>query len=246
MAEPQGVALSGAGSPLAAERGLVSVITPVYNRPELVADTLQTALAQAYRTLEVLAIDDGSTDATPETLRRFGESVRVLRQPQRRGVAAARNRGLREARGEWIAFLDSDDLWLDGVLERAVAHLRDHPDCLIAQGRAEVFGASPRRGARWLAPAQRGRLHRPMLGSMVFRRAVFERVGGFDESLEFAEEIDWLARAQEHGIRPEPIDADFLRYRVHDGNMTHDGATMRAFVLAAVQRARARRHGAST
>jgi glycosyltransferase involved in cell wall biosynthesis len=237
--------LIAGSAPVTAESGLVSVITPVYNRPTLVVDSLETVLAQSHRPLESIAVDDGSTDDTADALRRcFGEAVRVVQQPHL-GVAAARNRGLCEARGQWIAFLDSDDLWLAGALEQAVAHLRAHSGCWIAQGRAEVFGASCERGARWLAPTQRGRLHRPMLGSMVFRREVFEIVGGFDESLAFAEEIDWLARAQEHGIRPEPIDADVLRYRVHAGNMTHDNATLRAFVLTAVNRARARRHGAS-
>lgn len=108
-------------------RDLVSVIVPAYNRAHLIVATLESALAQTYTPLEIIVVDDGSSDGTPEVVQRFGAPVRYVRQSNA-GVAAARNRGFAEGRGEFIALLDSDDIWLPWKLEAQVAVLRSHPD----------------------------------------------------------------------------------------------------------------------
>ena len=104
--------------------GLVSVVIPVHERPRLLADAVHSALAQDHRPLEIIIVDDGSRDATPDVAqslaRRHAPCVRVLRQA-RRGVAAARERGRCAARGEFVQYLDSDDLLLPGKLSRQVA-----------------------------------------------------------------------------------------------------------------------------
>jgi glycosyltransferase involved in cell wall biosynthesis len=109
---------------------LVSVIIPTFNRACLLTQAVQSALSQSHRSLEVLVIDDGSTDGTETSLKeRFAQEprLRYVRQPNQ-GVSAARNRGLAEARGELVAFLDSDDVWLPGKLERQVAVLAEFPE----------------------------------------------------------------------------------------------------------------------
>jgi len=110
----------------------VSVIIPTYNRAALVGEALASVQAQSFRDFEVLVVDDGSTDATPEVLAAWRE-VRVLRHPRRRGVSAARNTGVAFARGEWLAFLDSDDLWLPAKLARQMAYLAGRPDLSLCQ-----------------------------------------------------------------------------------------------------------------
>ena len=107
--------------------GLVSVVIPAYNRAHLIGETLKSVLEQTYRPIEVIVVDDGSRDGTHEVVERFGDEVRCVRQ-KNAGVSAARNRGIAEATGEFIALLDSDDVWLPWKLEAQVAILHAYPD----------------------------------------------------------------------------------------------------------------------
>jgi GT2 family glycosyltransferase len=111
--------------------GLVSVILPTYNRATIVTRAIDSILAQTYPLIEAIVIDDGSTDDTQDVLRRYDERVRVLHQ-KNSGVGAARNFGITHARGEFIAFLDSDDFWRDWKVEAEVAALQRHPEAGLA------------------------------------------------------------------------------------------------------------------
>ena len=111
---------------------LVSVIIPTYNRADLVRQAVASVKAQTFRDFEIVVVDDGGTDGTCEVLS-AGRELRVLRHPDRRGVAAARNTGVAAARGEWLAFLDSDDLWLPDKLARQISWLEGQPELLICQ-----------------------------------------------------------------------------------------------------------------
>ncbi len=113
----------------------VSVIIPTYNRAALVAEAVASVLAQTWRDFEVLVVDDGSTDGTIEALAPYASRLRLLRRESRGGVSAARNTGIKAARGEWLAFLDSDDLWLPEKLSRQMAYLAAHPDLSSARPR---------------------------------------------------------------------------------------------------------------
>ncbi|HEX8391736.1 MAG TPA: glycosyltransferase family 2 protein [Longimicrobium sp.] len=106
----------------------VSVVIPTYNQPDLLDEALRSVFAQTFRDFEVVVVDDGSTDDTPRRLRAWGDRVRVVRQPNG-GVGAARNRGIDEARGRYVALLDHDDLWLPGKLAAQVEFMRRHPAC---------------------------------------------------------------------------------------------------------------------
>jgi GT2 family glycosyltransferase len=121
---PNGTAIAFAHPP---EAGLVSVIVPTYNRAAILARALDSALAQSYPHVEVLVIDDGSTDATAAVVAQYGDRVRYLRQANA-GVGAARNHGIANARGEFIAFLDSDDAWDDWKLSAQMAGFAAHSD----------------------------------------------------------------------------------------------------------------------
>lgn len=120
---------------------LVSVVIPTYNRSRLLLETLQSVFAQTFRDFEVIVVNDGSTDDTLEVLRRFGARVRVISQ-QNGGIGVARNRGIAEASGHYVALLDHDDLWMPEKLARQVQFLEEHHEC-IAVGVPYAFSSSP-------------------------------------------------------------------------------------------------------
>jgi len=193
----------------------VSVIIPTYNRAALVRRAAASALAQTYGDFEVLVVDDGSTDATLEALGPFLSRIKFLRAPENRGVSAARNLGIAAARGEWLAFLDSDDLWLPDKLARQMAYLATHPDLLWCQTE-EIW---VRRGVRVNPPRscrkEGGRIFLQSLerclvspSAVILHRRLLEDHGGFDETLPVAEDYDlWLRLAWRHpvGLLPEPL-----------------------------------------
>lgn len=216
------------------------MILPVYDRERFIGDALASIVAQRYPTLEIVVVDDGSLDTTPDIVRNFGPGIRYVRQVHA-GVAVARNRGLEQASGRWITFLDSDDVWTDGMLANAIAELHADPERWIVHGRTEIV-RMPDAGehrARFREDAEP--CHRLLLGSMVFKRECFECVGSFDASMQRSEDIDWLSRAAEVGLVPTKIDEVWLRYRIHATNITNDIPATTASIVGSVKRALDRR-----
>src|ERR1039457_5929793 len=121
--EPASIRRTHQGGDFMNDKVLVSVIMPTYNRGYVVGEAIESILNQTYDNIEVVVVDDGSTDNTQEKLKEYGDRIRVVYQ-RNSGPAAARNRGIRAARGEIIAFLDSDDVWLPTILERQVSLLQ--------------------------------------------------------------------------------------------------------------------------
>jgi glycosyltransferase involved in cell wall biosynthesis len=194
---------------------LVSVIIPTYNRAALVSEAVASVLAQTCRDFELLVVDDGGTDGTAQALAAFGGQLKVLRHERRRGVSAARNTGIAAARGEWLALLDSDDLWLPEKLARQLDYLTAHPELELCQTE-EIW---VRRGVRVNQPQSHrkvgGRIFRPSLtrcmispSAVLLSRRLLERHGGFDEDLPAAEDYDlWLRLSWRYpvGLLPEPL-----------------------------------------
>ena len=198
--------------------GLVSIIIPVFNREKHIRQAIESALAQTYGNKEIIVVDDGSRDGTAKIVKTFGSSVRYTFR-ENGGPAAARNTGLGWASGDYIAFLDSDDVWLPDKLSVQVGYLRQHPDIGYAIGNVTYFldpGQSPPPGFRreLLSGTHTGRLLQVMLA----RRQVFTVVGAFNDALSTAEDVDWFCRANDldiaMGICPEVV----ARIRVHNGN----------------------------
>jgi len=193
----------------------VSVIIPTFNRAAAVKEAVASVLAQTCRDFELLVVDDGSTDGTPAALARFGGEIRVLRSTRRQGVSAARNAGVAAAQGEWLAFLDSDDLWLPEKLERQMAFMEAHPQLLLSQTEETWV----RRGVQVNPPRSHrkegGRIFLRSLerclvspSAVVLHRRLLEDHGGFDEELPAAEDYDlWLRLSwrYEVGLLPEPL-----------------------------------------
>jgi glycosyltransferase involved in cell wall biosynthesis len=169
-------------------RPLVSVIIPTFNCPEFLKAAIESVLAQAYTELEVVVVDDGSTDNTPEVVRQFKDRVRYVHQ-NNAGTAAARNTGIKSASGEVIAFLDHDDLWLPGKLERQIPPLLgDESVGMVFCGR-QFFNTYTNEVTSTHPAESELKVHDFLahttiaLQSAIMRRTIFVDVGVFDENL---------------------------------------------------------------
>ncbi len=204
---------------------LVSVIIPVYNCERFLAEAIESVLAQTYRPLEIIVVDDGSTDQSANTARSY-KDIQYIYQPNQ-GIAVARNTGLAAAQGEFIAFIDADDVWLPNKLEVQVGYLIEHPRAGFALCRVQGFvdpGVNLPPGATDV-PLMREQIG---LNTMVVRRAVFDRVGAFDPDYRLADDLDWVTRAKDLGI-PITILPDVLMLRrIHETNLSHDVQTRKA------------------
>lgn len=178
---------------------LVSVIIPTHNRSRLVQEAVASVLAQKGPSLEVIVVDDGSTDDTPEVLAAFGDGIRVIHQPHA-GVSAARNQGARWARGRWLAFLDSDDLWLPGKLEAQMGFMVANPGLKICQTEEIWVRNGKRINPKTYHRKPSGYCFPRLLerclvspSAVLLCADLFHEVQGFDESLPACEDYDlWL------------------------------------------------------
>lgn len=197
----------------------LSVVIPCYNAARFLPDAVASVRAQQYEPLEILLVDDGSTDATPQIAPGLAPEVRYLRQ-ENRGPSAARNFGLRQARGELIALIDSDDLWPEGKLDLQVGRLLEEPELDLVSGRVRYVELAGGRipDLRFEGPDRS--LPGIHIGAAVYRRRAFERVGLFDETLRYSEDHDWFLRAREAGLKFLVLAEVTLLYRMHDANMT--------------------------
>jgi glycosyltransferase involved in cell wall biosynthesis len=199
---------------------LVSVIIPVYNSARYLGEAVGSVLAQTYRPLEVILVDDGSTDDSAEVARSFGDAVRLYSQANG-GVAAARNRGLAMAAGELLAFLDADDFWSEEKLSRQTAVLLADPSLDVVFGHVRQFHSpeladSLRQTTHYAAEVMPG-YH---AGTMLIRREAFERVGPFESQWPRAEFVSWHLRATDAGLRMLMLPDVMMHRRLHDANQS--------------------------
>ena len=208
----------GAGTPA------VSVIVPVYNSEPFLAEAIRSILRQGCPGLEIIVVNDGSTDRSEEIARGFPQVALTLRQ-ENSGPSAARNRGIERSRAEIVTFLDADDLWPEGSRRGLVATLAENPQAGVVQGLTSDFWPPDARGARpTLAAPGRPRLSFNV-GGAVFRRQVFDRVGLFDESLRYGEDLDFLFRVREHGVTRLVVERVAVLYRRHKDQLRRDEET---------------------
>ena len=215
--------------------GLVSVIVPAYNEEAFIAEALDSALAQDHRPIEVIVVDDGSSDRTAEVASRY--DVQLVRQPNR-GPAAARNAGLALARGEYIAILDADDIWPVDRLSVLIEALSAGAGIVIGLTKFFVTPGEP------APPHYPFGLPNPLSGHMVAvlaRRTVFEMIGPYDEELRLSEDVDWFMRARDAGVVVESLDRVVSLYRIHARNTSRDKEAVRAMWLRALRSSVARR-----
>ncbi len=177
----------------------VSVIIPSYNRGWIIKEAIDSVLAQDYRDFELIVVDDGSTDNTSEILDSYKDDIKVFFQDNN-GVSAARNRGIAASLGQFVAFLDSDDLWLPQKLSTQVAFFNNTPDALICQTEELWIRNGIRVNPKKRHKKPSGMIFEPSLAlclvspsAVMIRRSLFDRVGNFDETLPACEDYDlWL------------------------------------------------------
>lgn len=201
--------------------GLVSVVIPVYNAAEHLKETLESIFSQTFTNLEVVAVDDGSADDSVAILRSYGDRV-VLVEQENQGPAAARNQGVKHARGEWIAFLDADDLWVPGKLEAQLASMNgcewSYTDSIF------MGGANDQKRDSELNDKPSGDVFEALIcgnfigtSSLMIKRAVFLEFDGFDQQLRSIQDWDlWMRIASRYPVAylGEPM----VKYRVHSSS----------------------------
>ena len=208
-------------------RTLVSVVIPTFNYARFVGDAVESALGQTYPDLEVIVVDDGSTDDTQRMLKRFGSRIRYVYQ-NNRGLSAARNTGIRLANGEWIALLDSDDVWHRQKTEVQLAAGQS----VVGAGLIGSLPADVLPPTLDSAPAIHLLSVRDFLVSIrtgpsgtLIRRMCFDAVGLFDESLRSIEDRDMWLRIAARFPAVEVVSPCWW-YRPHQGQMSRHGARM--------------------
>jgi GT2 family glycosyltransferase len=223
----------------------ISVIIPTYNYGHFLREAIDSVLAQTWPALEVIVVDDGSTDDTPRILADYGDRIRVIRQ-ENLGASAARNTGIAAARGEWVAFLDSDDLWRPWKLECDAARIAADPDLGMVHCGAEQFDNTGKTlfvflgGLEgWVAPDLL-RFDREVIAApgsgLTVRKAAAEEVGGYDPRLDASEDWDFcyrLACRYRAGFIPEVL----ARYRQHGSGKHLNIRNMQNGMLMALEKA---------
>ena len=222
-----------------AEMPLLSVVIPVLNGARFIADAVSSVLAQGYPSLEIIIIDDGSTDGTQAAVRRLPVDVHYFKQ-ENLGPAAARNRGIRDAAGDYVAFLDVDDLWPEHTLVSLMEELLEDPELDVVRGYSQVMEYDQATGTY----EYRGNPRESFpysIATAVFRKRVFDRVGWFDKTLLYGEDTDWFNRAQELNIAMKRIEAVTLHVRRHGLNMTHEKTLVELNMLRVLKKSLDRR-----
>lgn len=209
------------------QKPLISVILPAYNAELYLGEAIESLTAQSYELLEIIVVDDGSTDATADVVRQFGDLVRYEWQSHQ-GCAAARNRGLSLAKGSFFGFIDSDDLWPEDRLTLQMRVFETRPELDYVSGFVEQFPSPD------LTAQQRERLRFPdrlvpgqIVGAMLIRRESFFKVGLFDTQWRVGEVMNWYLRAAELGLASYMLPDCVYRRRLHAANK---GITGRQFI----------------
>ena len=241
-------------------RGLVSVIIPTYNRAHVLSRAVESVLDQTWPRVEVIVVDDGSTDGTSKLLAGYGDALRVIRQPNA-GVSAARNTGIRASRGEFVALLDSDDQWTPDKLSCQMDFFDTHPDAMICQTDEIWIRNGKRVNPMKKHQKPSGDIFIPSLklclvspSAVMMRRALFDLKGFFNEDFPVCEDYDlWLRISRDtpvylidrpctvkYGGHDDQLSASHSqdRYRIEsmaglirEGRLTRDQAAAAARVL---------------
>ena len=209
--------------------GLVSIVVPTHNYGHFLPQALDSVLSQMDVDLEVIIVDDGSTDETPEVIAGYADSVSSIRQDNR-GLSAARNTGLAVARGQFIVFLDSDDILGPGVLAAQEAFLQNHPRVWIAVCKSFFFEGLdeddlPLKSGQWHLFKSDLDVHLCHFNiapphALMLRRRVCEETGLFDDFLNACEDHDFWFRASSAGYLPKSNPDGFVYYRRHPNSMS--------------------------
>lgn len=219
-------------------RPLVSVVILVYNGEAYIREALESVYRQDYPAIEVLVIDDGSTDGTMAIVEQFKTVVPV--SLVHGGQARARNIGIQRAQGEWIAFLDHDDVWPETSLSLRVDAITRHGyEFVLGYMTSFLDGLT-----QWPAALEESVYRRAvgfLPGTLLAKRDLFRRIGVFDESYDISHDGDWFARAIDAKIPWGVVDEVVLKKRFHSCNMSYQTSKIQSELLRILRRSVARK-----
>ncbi len=207
---------------------LVSVIIPTYNGAPWIASTLASVFAQTYTPLEIVVIDDGSTDSTRSLLASYGDRIRLILNEKNIGVSASRNKAIDAAQGDYIALLDHDDLWEEDKIALQMKLFEEQPELGLVYSDALC---STEQGHSWryneIRPPHSGLVLSELLQdnfitctTAVIKKSIFQEVGGFRTDLRMVEDYDlFLKIAEKHPI--DYVETPEATYRIHESNFSH-------------------------
>ena len=221
---------------------LISCVVPVFNGERFIAETVEDILAQTYRPIEVIVVNDGSTDGTADVLARFEGRIEVIHQDNA-GQATARNRGLAAAKGEFVAFQDADDLWVPEKLEVQMERLAANPEAQICTSLMENFWAPElAEEAERLRGTEHMQPHLATWQGVLARREAFDIVGALDTGESYSDAREWLHRARTMDVATEHCDQVLVRRRIHSDNISRGMTEIeQESLLRLAERALARR-----
>lgn len=221
----------------------ITTVIPVYNREHLIRRAIDSVLSQTYLPEEIVVVDDCSTDRTPDILESYRDEITVIRLPDNAGPSKARNKGIRHAGTEWIAFLDSDDSWEKDKLEKQVNYLMRYPFYLIIQSEEKWIRNGKRvnpcrhhkKPSGWIWEQS---LERCLVSpsGVLLTKPLLKEYGGFDESLPVCEDYDlWLKISRHHPVGLEP-GLSVVKYGGHKDQLSHQYPAMDRFRVKALVR----------
>jgi glycosyltransferase involved in cell wall biosynthesis len=222
---------------------LVSIVVPTFNGRRYIASALASLQGQSHSNIEIIVIDDRSSDDTADIVERLAtRDCRIaLIRGRTHGIAASRNEGLRCATGDFISFLDHDDLCPDGKIARQVDHLGAEPEALALFGKTIIFASSDTEAAAAVTNGQTPSFTM-CLSAALFRRGAFDRVGLLNEKFMLADDLDLILRLIEAGLTVLTEDCVATLHRRHPAQATADlAATRREATLALAESLRRRR-----
>ena len=193
----------------------ISVIIPVYNGEIFLEDTIKSVLNQNYDNWECIVVDDGSIDGSAAIAKKYEQIIYLYQE--HKNVAAARNLGIQKASGEYLAFLDADDIWDTHKLETQINYMEESPEIDYSITKHSLFLTEGLKDIpQWV---RTNHLQEETLAyipsSLIVRKSAFEIVGYFDESYQISDDSDWFLRARDAGIKLGIIDKNLLHKRVH-------------------------------
>lgn len=195
----------------------ISVIIPAYNNRDFILQAVSSVLNQTIKASEIIVVDDGSSDNTSDLIKsKFKNQVILLKQ-KNQGISAARNLGIKKSTGEYIAFLDADDIWLEDKLEMQLQALKKHPEVSI------VFTQAQNRLNNEMQFEESSNLAYPIVPGFIpsccfLKREVIEKTGLFDQSVKLGEFAEWYGRAIDQGYKVYMVKKLLVLRRIHDHN----------------------------
>jgi glycosyltransferase involved in cell wall biosynthesis len=209
----------------------------VFDGERYVAEAVESILGQTYPHLEAIVVDDGSRDGTLGVLASFGERIRVIHQ-ENQGPSVARNRGIEESRGAFLAFLDADDLWVEDKIETQMSRFHARPELQLCSGHLKSFWIPELDHERRKVEEHPYHQERAMLSpcTVLVKREVFQEIGGFDPGLRNGEDTDWFIRVMKAGMECETLPRLLVHRRQHFGNLTRKTPPSHNTVLVHLKR----------